>query len=150
MPDWQKTKQVNKISIKPKLQIAYKNLIRALDKRNRLQASNVDVVEYTRRQKVLKRKHHLSSKLKKISSKLCLLYSEPYIVNKTVCKNAYGLQDQDGKIMGTYNARYLIPHKQVPKLNNYTWRATNKINKVRHKNFLGIRNNLKHKFKQHS
>ena len=112
-----KTNYTNKIPLKQKLQIAYKKLIQPSDKRNKIQESKVKAVECTRGQKVLKREHQLSSKLKKISSKLCLLRYGPYTVNKIVRKNAHELENQNGKIIGKYNARQLRPFKEAPKLN---------------------------------
>ena len=94
------------------IDIAHKNLVQASERRNKQHAAKKKPTSYKVGDYVLKRVHVLSSKAKKISKKLSLIYNGPYIVSKIIRENAYELKNGQGKTIGIFNARQLRPFKR--------------------------------------
>ena len=89
--------RITKTPLQEKIKLAYSNLLKSAKKRNKYHASKKQSVTYKVGQLVLLHHHEVSSKLKKITSKLCLLYYGPFTISKITRKNAYELKKETEK-----------------------------------------------------
>lgn len=57
--------------------------------------------------------HRRSDASRRVTRKIHLVYQGPYKINRVIRKNAYLIESLDGqKIIGTYNARQIRPHRE--------------------------------------
>ncbi|XP_012542751.2 uncharacterized protein LOC105840381 [Monomorium pharaonis] len=98
--------------LEEKIETARENLKENAAKRKRQADRKLHAKEYEQGERVWVKLHRQSDASRRVTRKIYLVYDGPYRILRVLRKNAYLIGDDEGNVIGAFNARQIRPHRE--------------------------------------